>query len=335
MEQRHKYTLAVILAISAMVVILPLLAYLQYTWLGQLSEQEYHQMQENVRTAAFHCSMDFSQGMTELMKSVGSAVKGSDDDAKKEIVGRLKKWKMTAIHRAIASDSVVISSIPSTENAMFVKVDDESSLLLFKDLSKIAVPIQGKPSRYVCIPLDLNYISTTLLPEIVRSNFSSNVRAGYDIVVVDNNKSKFFVLSETKSQIDTENADVVIPFLMLPPGPLSMVPTRPARDQMYKNREGRGDPNGRFTQETDRRKEHGPPRDMRPPERGGPKSEWRGIYEIRIKHHYGSLEAAVNINRWRNLGVSVGVLLLLASSVVFLVISANRAQRLTRQQLSF
>jgi signal transduction histidine kinase len=56
---------------------------------------------------------------------------------------------------------------------------------------------------------------------------------------------------------------------------------------------------------------------------------------LRISHRDGSLEAAVNHNRIRSLAISLGVLLLLGGSIIFLLLSASRAHRLARQQLEF
>ena len=62
---------------------------------------------------------------------------------------------------------------------------------------------------------------------------------------------------------------------------------------------------------------------------GGPR--WRLV----VKHPSGSLEAAVNSARRRNLAVSSSVLALLGISVGFLVVSTRRAQELARQQMEF
>ncbi|RPJ60637.1 MAG: sensor histidine kinase, partial [Acidobacteria bacterium] len=58
-------------------------------------------------------------------------------------------------------------------------------------------------------------------------------------------------------------------------------------------------------------------------------------WELLAKHRSGSLNAAVASTRLRNLGVSLGILLLLAVSLVVLAVSVRRAQRLGRQQMEF
>jgi len=56
---------------------------------------------------------------------------------------------------------------------------------------------------------------------------------------------------------------------------------------------------------------------------------------VLVKHRSGSLEAAVARVRNRNLAISFGALLLLAGSVLMIIVSTRRAQRLASQQMEF
>ena len=58
-------------------------------------------------------------------------------------------------------------------------------------------------------------------------------------------------------------------------------------------------------------------------------------WTLLVQHRAGSLEAAVDATRRRNLAISSGVLALLGVSVGFLVVSTRRAQELARQQMEF
>ncbi|HEX7084727.1 MAG TPA: ATP-binding protein [Vicinamibacterales bacterium] len=58
-------------------------------------------------------------------------------------------------------------------------------------------------------------------------------------------------------------------------------------------------------------------------------------WKLVARHRAGSLEAAVAEARWRNLILSFGILLLMALSVGVLARAARRAQRLARQQIEF
>jgi len=64
---------------------------------------------------------------------------------------------------------------------------------------------------------------------------------------------------------------------------------------------------------------------------GGTTGAWR----VLLKHRAGSLEAAVERVRRRNLVMSFGMLALLAASVGLVLVSARRAERLASQQMDF
>jgi signal transduction histidine kinase len=73
--------------------------------------------------------------------------------------------------------------------------------------------------------------------------------------------------------------------------------------------------------------------EARPPGPGGPPTE--GRWQVLIKRRSGTLEAAVNKVRYRNLAVSFGVLFLMAGSIAMLLQSTRRAQRLAGLQMDF
>lgn len=60
-----------------------------------------------------------------------------------------------------------------------------------------------------------------------------------------------------------------------------------------------------------------------------------GAWQVLLKHRAGSLEAAVQRVRKRNLLMSFGMLALLAASVGLVLVSARRAERLASQQMDF
>jgi signal transduction histidine kinase len=60
-----------------------------------------------------------------------------------------------------------------------------------------------------------------------------------------------------------------------------------------------------------------------------------GAWQVRVRHRNGSLDAIVAQSRRRNLAISLGVLGLLAASVVLIIAAAQRQQRLARQQMEF
>ena len=60
-----------------------------------------------------------------------------------------------------------------------------------------------------------------------------------------------------------------------------------------------------------------------------------GAWQARVRYRSGSLESVVARSRQRNLAIGLGVLGLLAASFVLIIVSAQRQQRLARQQMAF
>lgn len=60
-----------------------------------------------------------------------------------------------------------------------------------------------------------------------------------------------------------------------------------------------------------------------------------GAWEVRARHRSGSLEAIVARSRRRNIGISLGVVGLLAASLLLALASVQRQRRLARQQMEF
>src|SRR4029453_14207254 len=58
-------------------------------------------------------------------------------------------------------------------------------------------------------------------------------------------------------------------------------------------------------------------------------------WRLSVKHPSGSLEAAVNAARRRNIIISTSILGVLGASMALLVLSTRRAQELARQQMEF
>lgn len=355
MNTSKKFNLAVVAVTLAMAVILPLLAYLQYTWLGELSKQEYKRMQDNLRTAAFHCSMEFSMEMTAVLQGLGGPLTGDDEEMKRIVLARIDQWIPRATHRELVLHQVSIGRLPAPDAYVEIKADEQTSLYVMKDLSAVGIQIAGRPGEAVFVPLDTKYITTTYLSGIITKQFSSESISVYDIVVTDNAGAPLWNTAGADPAQVLAVADVVESLVRFPPMPLSSMPkSGPGIDRrgpVEKN--GPGDrtmepPGGAGSMPPDMR--YADKHERGPDNRGGGFGDKRGpndmnraeggrdphsLLRIYIRHHDGSLEAAVNRNRLRSLAISFSVLLLLGSSVIFLLLSAGRAQRLAQQQMEF
>jgi len=63
--------------------------------------------------------------------------------------------------------------------------------------------------------------------------------------------------------------------------------------------------------------------------------ENQGAWQVRVRHRGGSLDALVARSRRRNLAIGLGVLALLAASIILVFAAAQRQRRLARQQMEF
>jgi hypothetical protein len=77
----------------ALLVLVPLLAVLQYRWIGQISGQERERMQATLQTAVFHFARNFSEEFTTLLRTVGPAMRGPVTDPAFEMAMRLQEWE--------------------------------------------------------------------------------------------------------------------------------------------------------------------------------------------------------------------------------------------------
>ena len=214
-------------------------------------------MKENLQTTAFHCSMDFSRDITSMASSIGGPVDAPDDEAQTIVRVRITAWKAASDYAAIVSPKTKIGPSPSPGQAVRIPLTEESAVFLFKDLSAIAVPLKHRPSSAVTIPLNREYISSVLLPNLIQSDFPSVTRSEYDIIIMNGTGTILYSSLDTARLAIFQKADLSIPFLAFPPAmPVSMRPMKPDRRE-YRPESFDGNPRD-FEQRHD-----GPPPQMK------------------------------------------------------------------------
>ena len=88
----RQHSVATVVALMLLLLV-PFLAYQQYIWLGQLSEQEYARMKANLRAAAFHFSVDFNRQIVIALQTFGAPLSGSGDDLAVQFAARGDRWE--------------------------------------------------------------------------------------------------------------------------------------------------------------------------------------------------------------------------------------------------
>jgi len=225
--------------------------------------------------------------------------------------------------------------------ARFRDPDDQGSLLVYQlRFNPVVLPAPigpttpgSRPQRsvtvfgFTVVELDMAYIRQQLLPELAGRHFSHPSGDSYRIAVVDwDDPSKIIYRTDSDAPTDAAHADsatgLFARFGTLRQGrPPGQNDERPGALTG-----GRPGPPGQLDARTAVAGRAGGP----DPARNQP-ARWR----LMVQHQSGSLEAAVNGARTRNLALSFGVLLLLTFTIGLLTVTSRRAQQVAKQQMEF
>ncbi|RPI25447.1 MAG: sensor histidine kinase [Acidobacteria bacterium] len=202
--------------------------------------------------------------------------------------------------------------------------------------------------------LDPDYVFREWVPALATRYLSRNADSGYDFVMTSGRNPELVLTSSpgTNAPGIVAQPDAAVRLMRLEDEELGIM--REVQERRPEFRREEPDP-GRQTPIRRRSPGGGPaPREERAGA-GGPelsrareqaifqRQQLQGAAEILahqgwqllVKHRSGSLDAAVASTRFWNLALSLGILLLLAVSLVVLAFSVRRAQRLAKQQMEF
>jgi signal transduction histidine kinase len=190
------------------------------------------------------------------------------------------------------------------------------------------IKISGSPS-FMIIRLDIDYIKNEFIPELARRYFSSGEDLDYNLTVVNGrDANRVIYQSDQGAVISSSASDATVGILALRHEDLDTI----LREMLPSTRPLAKGESREFRQMT-LRVFSNTSKDM--PGRLITVNPTEGAWQVMFKHRAGSLEAVVAGARRRNLILSFGILLILAASMVMVVISTRRAQRLARRQMEF
>ena len=408
-NRRTRFSGVTLLA-AAVLVLLPTLAWLQYSWLDQIADSDRERRARTLKTAAAQLTQDFdaeigravfalqidsssveqaewsayaqkyqvwtaSAASPRIVKSI-YFVDAPADDRGKAATTPLRIWNtqthtfdptpwpedLASIRTRFVHESVAVigMSLPGerrssaatgtrvpVQRLMFppTPTGDDQSIVV--PVMRITAPIAGAPDArpdvkqlgFTIIRFDLGALGQDVLPALVRKHFYDDEgETDFAIAVVSHDDPAHVIFESQQGAAATAaarpdaTASLLGPrmgqFLFRaratesrrvfgtappppPPAPL------PSRDDVVVN-----------VMETTKR-EDGTVSIQRATIGG--EGQWRLV----AKHRAGSLEAAVAAARTRNFALSSGILALLAAAIGLIVVSAQRADRLARQQLEF
>ena len=381
---------------------LPLLAGLQYNWLGQLSENEHERMKSNLQASAGRFTEEFDTELTRLtfaFSAVVSPVDRSTRDVDDLVADQYRNWVESAPHPRLVQALYLVSReeddfglrrfVHDTDEFVDAEWDGELDRILphlrtynrhrlgpgvqlalpplsehlvtdpmvlllpqvearrnhfrFDDREvhevRIAEIVSSlEISSWLVIQLDRSYIRDEFIPELVERHFNSGGESRYRVELLrkDDPDTIFYasdpellpaMLAEPDATSPIFNLSREVRFMWAFADSLSAGRTKAPTAQIV-GRRGSDvkittslvDDMGVFAE-----------RLGETPHRLLSEPEW----QLLAQHRAGSLEAAVNQIRQRNLMISFGILMVLGAGMMIIVMSTQRAQRLAQQQVDF
>ena len=360
-------------AAAVLLVLLGTLATFQYRWLGEVSGAERDRMRASLRTRAAEFTQDVDGELTRTYLAFHVDGDTLDADAPATLAAAYARWQSSS--PTVPVKDVYLAEGSTFESATLRRLDPATGALapadwppgltalkrherrmpprlpglppplLMTDAIDAGVPALIVPAphvttaavdgenavftrktsdgRVIIVVLDAARLRTQLVEPLVAKHFGAGDASEYVVSIVRRDDPSAIVYSSTAVPVERSAADVTAGVFDL------------RIDELNRMSIGRGlhDPPGA----TDRvaitivRRASGPD-GVRILMAGG---DDQGAWEVRARHRGGSLEAIVARSRRRNIAISLGVLGLLAASLVLALGAAQRQQRLARQQMEF
>ena len=327
-----------------LVVLLPVLAYMQYRWVGQVSEGERERMQRNLETAAEQFRADFDGELGRAIRELTVGTTTAREGTSSNYSQRYTSWLNTADHPQVVADVYVVDVVDDQlrlrrwHNGIHVfepslwpeelhrhRGDFQKAYIEFKaqrDFGRqMRAAFSGEESLVVAPLQNFEF------PRVGTQMVQTEPMFGYTVVQLDESYLRGQMIQSLAERHFTERGGEMYR--------VAVILDNASKRVLYRSTpEATTDINSAditvplFS----------PPRGGR---RGGGRGanqqaeETPGRWRLMVQHQSGSLDAAVGTIRRRNLAISSGVLLLLTFAVVMLTATSRRAERLAQQQMEF
>jgi signal transduction histidine kinase len=333
---------------ALLLVAVPVLAVLQYRWLGRVSDAERDRMRASLEAATSQFRLAFDGEVAAAYVALAMDAETYSRGDWPRYAERVERWRRAAPHPALLADLYLVErtidaapSVARFDRQTFVPAEapfDVEALVWPAAADALGHRPPGVRSfgfEYsptvasvpaLVIPVAPN--SASMLGEAKPSRFAFVVavldRATIDRAIVPELAARFFAPGKdaeydvTVGGTSDAPADAAAVVFGIDPEEIPrLAPGAPgAADSPSFRRLVGVTASGEKVEEFLLAK----------PDRG-----WR----LAVTHRDGSLEAAVAAARARNLALGFGTLLLLAASAAALVVASRRAERLARQQVEF
>ena len=353
----------------SLLLLLPLLAILQYRWIGEVSEADRQRMAESVNTAAIRFAEDFNSQITRALFTFqirGGANADDLDDLAERYTQRYNEWAAATSYPQLVKRAFIARRTDSGAIEL-LGLDPQAGTLAAldwpEDLTSVRTDLERRPNveRGAGSPrlqmrrfsngdnpvAVLPIVSGTPAPASPRPQVPGSRRPMFRGISFQT--SGWSIVEFDRKYLLQEFVPTLINRYFQPDGSssyrLAILSHDGAAQLIY-----RSDPDitlqdlqpadvaiNIFSPESGRGRRAGSPGPGRG--QGGfggpPGPSISGTWQLIAKHRAGSLDLAVASVRRRNLAVSFGILLILGGSVVMIVISSHRAHTLAQLQMDF
>lgn len=331
-------------SMALLVALCCVLALLQYRWIGEISRAEGERLQNGLQASLQRLSHEFNSELSAacfaLLPTAASIEKEGREQAYQN---RYLQWREaghpTRLFRQVgvavpkegalellllnfADGSLAPAAWPDSWQAMHAHLSEKLSpdrkghaepyhgLAPVIDIPRFGERGQPPPApgireqEWLLVELDVDYVREQLLPELLQRHLGAGGRLDYEAVIVDRWQPQAVIFATQGRREPTQKADATATLFEI----------------QY----------DRFLRRGPGAREGG----KKPPGPAGLDSG-RGRWLLSVHHRAGSLEAVVARARWRNLGVSAVLILLILATAVALVRFTRRAQDLADMQMDF
>jgi signal transduction histidine kinase len=333
---------------ALLVVLVCVLAVLQYSWIGEISVNEQKQVQYDLQAAANKVSSAFNAELNTAAEAL------QPDDSQVEQMGREKAyesrygaWRTSAAHPRLFSRVAVVGEENGRLGLRMFNADtgalepaewpadwtaardfvaarlsgrnngplrsENSTLIDFPRFRGQPDPGPARPGEqdWLLLDVDRKYTGEVILPELLSQHLTEDFRGQYRVEVASRaNPSEVIFATESATALSSAGQAQATATLFDRPGPNRGRGPGP----------GTGGPSGPGPLATGR---------------GISNDSGRGRWLLSVWLRNGSLETLVASTRRRNLAISGGILLLLLATGAALAQFSRRAQQLAQVEMEF
>jgi signal transduction histidine kinase len=331
--------------ITLLFVLLPVLAFLQYQWIGELSEREKENITLNLESSTTQYSFMFSREIVKLQENfIPDDSLFKNEDMKEFVKNKINIWRKQDLSGLLDSvylinpdnndecyhfkennklniefENIITNKIFTSEVSDYIKNNnDEFPNQFFGKFDFLIIPVFKPEFQKSSIILRLN--KHFIVENIIKPNFNLYFK-GYNylkpVIAIKTRKNELIYSNDTQFVKNNKSKwyDINMPIGMLPP----------AKNRMFQHRNHK-DSNRNFARpfifrNRDRHYEQ-------LPEIFQPSTLYLGFRS-------GNLDSSIQSFRIRNLIVSFSILLLLTLIIIIIIRISIKEKKLGNQQLQF